>query len=329
MLLFVSLVLPRTLTASSHDHSADQHDRRIALLGRIHGKHGLLIIERAAFATESPEALRALHAAITRVRNLGNNDIYHWYMASTSSPSSNNNSGEEGEDEISADLKINLIWPCTEEHIRKYSTQTLRMVTETPQIYREYVRPYMERKRAEGRLNWVYNILEGRSEQENVIARDYGTDNNNGEGGFHLLPDLNWDRKTMGALHLLALVHRRDIWSLRDLRKKDVPYLESLRERVLDATVKAYPELETDQLKLYVHYQPTYYHFHIHVVNVMLEAGMTQSVGKAFGLENLIAQLRVMEGGPETGLADVSLSYVVGDESELWREIFGPLKAKS
>lgn len=255
-------------------------------------------------------------------------------MASSSSPSSNPTTIREGEEEngISSDLKINLIWPCTDEHIRKYSTQTLRMVIETPQIYREYVRPYMERKWAEGRLNWVYNILEGRSEQESVIARDYGTDNGeaeNGLDGFHLLPDLNWDRKTMGALHLLALVHRRDIWSLRDLKKKDVPYLESLRERVLDATVKAYPELEKDQLKLYVHYQPTYYHFHVHVVNVMLEAGMTQAVGKAFGLENLIGQLRMMEGGPETGLADVSLSYVVGDESELWKEIFGPLKERS
>ena len=72
--------------------------------------------------------------------------------------------------------------------------------------------------------------------------------------------------------------------------------------------------------------QPTYYHLHVHVVNVMLEAGSTQSTGKAFGLENLISQLETMEGGPEIGLADVSLSYFLGEASELWTNVFGPLK---
>lgn len=58
----------------------------------------------------------------------------------------------------------------------------------------------------------------------------------------------------------------------------------------------------------------------------MLEAGTTQSTGKAFGLENLISQLETMGGGLDTGMADVSLSYFVGEQSELWKTIFGPLK---
>jgi m7GpppX diphosphatase len=72
--------------------------------------------------------------------------------------------------------------------------------------------------------------------------------------------------------------------------------------------------------------QPTYYHFHIHVVNVMLEAGTTQATGKAFGLENIIAQLEGMGGREEAGMADVSLTYFLGEASELWEVIFGPLK---
>jgi m7GpppX diphosphatase len=72
--------------------------------------------------------------------------------------------------------------------------------------------------------------------------------------------------------------------------------------------------------------QPTYYHFHIHVVNVMLEAGTTQSTGKAFGLENLISQLETMNGGPDAGMADVSLTYFLGESHELWTNVFGPLK---
>ena len=108
----------------------------------------------------------------------------------------------------------------------------------------------MQAKREEGQLGWVFNILEGRTEQEDVILRDEG----HGPGdGFLMLPDLNWDRKSMGSLHLLALVQRRDIWSLRDLRKSFVPWLKYLRERVLEATVSMYPGLEEDQIKLYVH----------------------------------------------------------------------------
>jgi m7GpppX diphosphatase len=148
------------------------------------------------------------------------------------------------------DLKLNLIWPCTEQHIKKYSSQPVRMVTETPEIYRNHVRPYMNKKREEGRLNWVFNILEGRTEQEDVILRDTS---HGPQDGFMVLPDLNWDRKTMGSLHLLALVERRDIWSLHDLRKHHIPWLQYLRRRLLEATVKMFPELEEDQLKLYVH----------------------------------------------------------------------------
>jgi m7GpppX diphosphatase len=63
--------------------------------------------------------------------------------------------------------------------------------------------------------------------------------------------------------------------------------------------------------------QPTYYHFHIHIVHVALEAGGTQATGKALGLENIIGQLEMLQAKPaeasdETGMADVSLTYHLG-----------------
>lgn len=58
----------------------------------------------------------------------------------------------------------------------------------------------------------------------------------------------------------------------------------------------------------------------------MLEAGSTQATGKAFGLENLISQLETMSGDDNASLADVNLSYFVGEASELWTDIFAPLK---
>lgn len=57
----------------------------------------------------------------------------------------------------------------------------------------------------------------------------------------------------------------------------------------------------------------------------MLEAGATQATGKAFGLENLISQLETMTGD-DASLADVDLTYYLGEASELWTDIFAPLK---
>lgn len=58
----------------------------------------------------------------------------------------------------------------------------------------------------------------------------------------------------------------------------------------------------------------------------MLEAGFTQATGKAFGLENIISQLETLAGGPTASMADVSLTYYVGEATELWTKIFKPLK---
>ena len=300
------------------------------MYGTIDRLPAVLVVERAPFP-DSAAYLGRLPASLARVRNLGANDIYSWSMARTGGddvvPPREETGivGSEGNgDDFYADLKLNLIYPCTEAHVKKYSKQGVRFVTETPAVYRDAIRPYMQSKREQGRLNWVFNIIEGKKEVEDVIYRtELGKA---GDEGFLLLPDLNWDRSTLDALHLLALVERRDIWSLRDLKKKHIPWLEHMRTKLVSATVSTYPSIEPDQLKLYVHYQPTYYHFHIHIVHVALEAGATQATGKAVGLDGITETLKVMHGDDEAGMDGVSMSYTLGEASELWTDVFEPLK---
>lgn len=285
--------------------------RRIILQGTISDEPALLLAERGAFSTDIGY-LASFSRLMSHIQNLGDNDIYRWYLA--------NSMSENTIDEPTPpDLKINLIYPCTEKHIRKYSFQQTRVVLETADIYHKYVRPYMQHCREEGRLNWVFNILDGKAEQENVLFRSENSD-------FLLLPDLNWDRQTLGSLHLLALVERRDIWSVRDLKKKDVLWLKDLRTTLAERAKIMYSDVETDMLKFYVHYQPTYYHFHIHIVHVNLDATGTQAVGKALGLDNVISQLENMAGDESAGMHQVDLSYTVGENSELWQQIYLPLK---
>ncbi|KAI8279753.1 m7GpppX diphosphatase [Colletotrichum sp. SAR11_240] len=310
-------IVSHIVDSNAYNPQTDQAGRRTSLLGTIDAQPALLILERAPFPTD-PSYLAATPTTLSSIANLGANDVYHWYLANTASTS-------DKPDPSLADLKINLIYPCTATHVKKYSKQGVRLVTETPHIYASAVRPFMQRKRDEGRLNWVFNIIEGRTEVEDVIYRtELGASQN--DEGFLLLPDLNWDRKTIDALHLLALVERRDIWSLRDLRRKHIPWLRHMKAKLLSAAVMKYPEVEPDQLKLYVHYQPTYYHFHIHIVHVQLEAGATQAVGKAVGLDSITETLEAMGGDEEAGMEQISLSYTLGEASELWTEVYEPLK---
>nr|OQO17524.1 hypothetical protein B0A51_14163 [Rachicladosporium sp. CCFEE 5018] len=292
----------------------DSAGRRIILKGTISGQPALLLVERAAFDID-PAYLNSFPRLVTHVNNLGDNDIYRWYMA---------NSLPDGtlDQPTPPDLKLNLIYPCTEAHVAKYSFQQSRVVVETPEIYAKFVRPYMQRCREEGRLNWVFNIIEGRTEQENVLFRSKEADV---KDDFLLLPDLNWDRKTIGGLHLLALVERRDLWSVRDLTRGDVAWLRHLRATLVKTVEGLYEGVEEDMLKFYVHYQPTYYHFHIHIVHVDLDPSATQGVGKAISLDNVISQLDTMSDAL-TGMADVDLMYTLGEASELWTKIFLPLK---
>ncbi|KAI0117131.1 scavenger mRNA decapping enzyme [Daldinia grandis] len=291
--------------------------RDITLYGQVDSQPALLILERAPIP-DAEEYLSILPANLRSITNLGNNDIYSWFLASGGPIL------KENENDKFADFKISMICPCTDKHIKKHSKQGYRFVTETPEIYRDKVRPFMQTNREEGRLNWVFNIIEGRKEVEDVIYRTpLGQD---GDEGFLMLPNLHWDRKTTEALHLLGIVERRDIWSLRDLKKKHIPWLKHMKAKLIDATVKTYPQIDTDQLKLFVHYQPTYYHFHIHVVHVMLEATSTQSVGKAIGLDSIIQQLESMSGGEDVGMDSISIGYTLGEASDLWIEIYEPLK---
>jgi len=71
------------------------------------------------------------------------------------------------------------------------------MVVETPEIYRGLVKPYVEGKRGNGRLDWVYNILEHKAEKESIIVED--TDD---VEGFILLPDMSVSLPSTYPSHL-------------------------------------------------------------------------------------------------------------------------------
>lgn len=72
-------------------------------------------------------------------------------------------------------------------------------------------------------FQWVYNVLEHKHETERIIFED-----KNPNTGFVLLPDLKWNGKQTEDLYLLALIHLRNIKSLRDLSAEHLPLLRNI-----------------------------------------------------------------------------------------------------
>ncbi|KAK9450048.1 HIT-like domain-containing protein [Limtongia smithiae] len=268
--------------------------KAITLQGRIDGQDAIVLAEKTVFLPGDADGLAKRVGSMTV---LGHNDVYSWFTAGADII-------ESDEDAITPAYKMSLIWPATEIHIRKYRSQQQRMVSETPEMYTKFVVPYIEEMRG-SRLNWVYNILSHEAEEERIVYEDKDPEN-----GFILLPDLKWDGTSIEALYLVALVNRRDIASIRDLRKEHISYLQQLRSKIMQATSNMY-NVKPEHLQLYMHYPPSYYHMHIHVTAM----GYGTEVGRVMLLEDVIARLEEMCAD---GYASSTLTYSIGENSQLW-----------
>ena len=45
-----------------------------------------------------------------------------------------------------------------------------------------------------------------------------------------------------------------------------------------------------DELRVYIHYQPSYYHLHVHFLHVKYDAGAGMAAGKAHLLNDVIGR---------------------------------------
>lgn len=249
----------------------DTQAKSVVVLGAISGESAVLRLEKTPFGSDP-----AVHQLIATVQELNSNDVYFWSVAELVQDLGPN-----------AGAKISLIYPATEQHIAKYKPQTVRMVCETPQDYEEVVAPYIATQRG-ARTQWVDNILHHGKEAETVVARD-----NDETRGYVLLPDMKWDQRLVELLYLVAIAMRADVASVRDLRGSHAPWLRSMLQLVRAAVAERYGVLPA-QLRLFFHYQPLYYHLHVHVVNVAHPGlGDGVSAGRAILLDDVVANVEL------------------------------------
>ncbi|CAO1635443.1 unnamed protein product [Sympodiomycopsis kandeliae] len=240
---------------------------------------------------------------IENVESLGQNDIYTWLL------------GWKRFQNSEADFKINVIRPVTEAHIKKYEKQHKVMIYETPEMYETIVKPWIDDQPA-SRINWVYNILDGKKEVENVIYR-----NDDPLNGFIILPDLKWDQKTLESLYLIAIVQDRSIRSIRDLTSDHIPLLQSIADTASKITSEKYNlSSSRNGLRCFIHYQPSYYHLHVHILSSDFITHPGAIVGQAHLLSDVIDLLKA-----GVDFKNRTLGYALGERHELYQLIKGKL----
>lgn len=162
------------------------------------------------------------------------------------------------------EIKTTVVCPATEKHVKKYQRQESFLVEETAEDYQSITLPYIQKQSFS--IQWVYNILEKKAEADRILYEDPDP-----QVGFLLLPDFKWDQKQVDDLYLLAIVHQRNIKSLRDLKSEHLPLLQNVFQKGKEEILQRY-KLPSSQLRVYLHYQPSYYHLHVHFTKLGYEA---------------------------------------------------------
>ncbi len=155
--------------------------------------------------------------------------------------------------------------------MKKYSKKLVK------ESYEEYLRLLDNRDPAKDL--WVYNILDGVAEQDKILYQDEH---------FILLPTFTFDGKSVEKMHLLALPRDKSLRSIRDLRGEHRELLDRMKEESLDVIQSIYG-LQEENLKIFLHYEPSTYHLHIHFVN--LEHMFGSSVEHSHDLDLVIYNL--------------------------------------
>ncbi|XP_010006403.1 PREDICTED: m7GpppX diphosphatase [Chaetura pelagica] len=229
------------------------------------GTDAVVILEKTPFQEEKVLDLLKKH---TKLELQMSNDIYSTYHLYPPL-------------ELS-EIKTTVVYPATEKHLQKYLRQEVHLIRETWEDYKDITLPFIQSQSFS--IQWVYNILEKKAEADRIIH-----ENRDPSNGFVLVPDLKWNQNQLDDLYLIALIHRRDVLSLRDLTAEHLPLLRNILQEGKEAVMKRFG-VPSSQLRIYLHYQPSYYHLHVHFTALGYDAPGT-SVERAHLLADVIDNL--------------------------------------
>lgn len=220
--------------------------------------------------------------------------------AKSDTPSRNTSLVDETEGTHSA-FKAELIYPASERQVsRAMPSPGMAMVYETPTIYESVTKPFIDSIVSSGSLSWLHNIVQVKKEKERLLYN--GNEwilNVDTKWRTHpdasTVPRSEWYKHdSVAELYCLGILKADGVATLRDLTVQH--HLPVLREMIKHGpkVIEEIYGVKADQLRIFVHYQPQFYQFHVHFTRLENDTGC--QVERAHLLSDIIQNL---ESDPE------------------------------
>ena len=157
-----------------------------------------------------------------------------------------------------------------------------KIVKESYQDYIEFIS-----LRDFGKEQWVYNILDGLAEQDQILYKD---------DKIVILPNYTWKYNPskdidLSRMYLLTFPTDKSIHSLRDLNETHLELLEHIQEKTLKVIKNTFG-FDHTIIKSFVHYSPTTYQLHIHWV-LISNTIVNSSVEYSHSLSSIITNIGI------------------------------------
>lgn len=209
-----------------------------------------------------------------------------------------------------------------EKLIVKSSAQANYLVRETPQLYLGAHVPRIAAIPASN-LSWIANVLAKEKEVDRLLLDVPGDE------GFLINTDPKWETHPTTAdraswkhhpsvkdLYCLGIIRRRGIASIRDLRAEHLPLLRAMRDRGL-ATIQDVYGVPPNQIRVFFHYPPQFYHLHVHYTALNAAMGSGCHIERAHLLDDVIDNIAA-DGEYYT---KANLTIRLGEKDPLWANI--------
>ncbi|CAD7961169.1 unnamed protein product [Amoebophrya sp. A120] len=234
-----------------------------------------------------------------------------------------------------ADLKLSLVLPADRRDVYKATPELLFRVLETEDLYNSVTKKkFVNNPKTAARDQWVRNIIEGKAEQDRLLVD---------EEEFLVVRDSKWvesDSVSTGEmlnstatassatattsasttpttvaeqLHCLFLLKDPAIRSLRDLQSgKHLALLKQIESKIIPEQLARTYNIPKDDFVAYIHYHPTFWYFHVHIMtvknpqftNASEHVNLALSMFDRFHPLSTVIALLEMEKGRQEGDAD-------------------------
>ena len=261
----------------------DSRSRRTTLLGTVDGCNAIYVVSLDPLKDEDAEkAVAEPGAAFDRTRCVQANGKYQQYACEARTSS---------EPLLGLRATVDVVCPATKKDIAKYRRTKEHVYRETAEMYREHTLRAIEAI-PESETEWVRSIVD-RDGKESATAGEeilYEDDD------MVLLRDTKWPAGAGAVpeeLYCLGIVKMRHshIRCVRDLRGDDADWLERSVAGCTEYIAGKFGVARRD-LRVFVHYIPSFFHFHVHFIHVASSQSHNAMSPRAIFVEDIVDNLR-------------------------------------